>query len=74
MFRALFAHSQELLHKQHLVCCVRVMSAGCTRVRVQCSAGCAATPEDEQVMLKTCRGPYFLIKNASCWFHYTDVL
>jgi hypothetical protein len=28
MFRALFAQSQEVLHKQHLVYCVRVMSVG----------------------------------------------
>jgi hypothetical protein len=34
MFRALLAHSQEVLHKWHLVYCVRVMSAGCTRVGV----------------------------------------
>jgi hypothetical protein len=27
MFRTLLAHSQEALHKQHLVYCVRVMSA-----------------------------------------------
>jgi hypothetical protein len=31
MFRALLALSQEVLHKQHLVYCVRVMSVGCTR-------------------------------------------
>jgi hypothetical protein len=29
MFRALLAHPQESLHKQHLVYCVRVMSVGC---------------------------------------------
>jgi hypothetical protein len=45
MFRALLAHPQEELHKQHLVYCVRVMSVGCTRVKM-----------DEQVMLETCRG------------------
>jgi hypothetical protein len=28
MFRALFAHPQEALHKRHLVYCVRVMSVG----------------------------------------------
>jgi hypothetical protein len=43
------------------------------------SAVCVAPPEDEQVMLETCRGPYFLInwiKSASRWFHYTctDIL
>jgi hypothetical protein len=31
MFRALLAHPQEVLHKRHLVYCVRVMSVGCTR-------------------------------------------
>jgi hypothetical protein len=30
MFRALLAHPQEVLHKRHLVYCVRVMSVGCT--------------------------------------------
>jgi hypothetical protein len=29
MFGALLAHPQEVLHKQHLVYCVRVMSVGC---------------------------------------------
>jgi hypothetical protein len=32
MFRALLAHPQEVLHEQHLVYCVRVMSVGCTRI------------------------------------------
>jgi hypothetical protein len=32
MFRALLAHPQEVLHKRHLVHCVRVMSVGCTRI------------------------------------------
>jgi hypothetical protein len=32
MFRALLAHLQEVLNKQRLVYCVRVMSAGCTLV------------------------------------------
>jgi hypothetical protein len=34
-------------------------------------------PDDEQVMLETCRGPQFLInwiKSASRWFHYTDIV
>jgi hypothetical protein len=29
MYRALLAHPQEVLHKRHLVYCVRVMSFGC---------------------------------------------
>jgi hypothetical protein len=35
MFQALLAHPQEELNKQHLVYCVRVMSAGGTRVEVE---------------------------------------
>jgi hypothetical protein len=46
MFRALLAHPQEALHKHH------VMSVGCTKIET-----CSAPPEDEQVMLETCRGP-----------------
>jgi hypothetical protein len=41
------------------------------------SAICEAPSEDEQVLLETCRGPWFLInwmKSASHWFHYTDIL
>jgi hypothetical protein len=34
MFRAILAHPQEALNKRHLVHCVRVMSAGCTRTEV----------------------------------------
>jgi hypothetical protein len=32
MFRALLAHPQEVLHKLHLVYCVRVTSVGCARI------------------------------------------
>jgi hypothetical protein len=39
MFRALLAHPQETLYKRHLVYCVRVMSVGCTRIRVVKSTG-----------------------------------
>jgi hypothetical protein len=42
MFRALHAHLQESLHKQ-LVYYLRVV--------------CEPPPEDDQVMLETCRGP-----------------
>jgi hypothetical protein len=52
MFRTLVAHPQEALHKRHLVYCVRVMSVGKLP-----SAVFATPPEDEQVMLETCRGP-----------------
>jgi hypothetical protein len=40
------------------------------------NAFCAAPPEDEQVMLETCRGLRFPInwmKSASRWFHYTGI-
>jgi predicted alpha/beta hydrolase family esterase len=65
MFRALLAHRQEALHKQHLVYCVRLMSVGCATIAVSLtlyarnirSAICVAPPEDEQVMLETCEGP-----------------
>jgi hypothetical protein len=35
MFRALLAHPQEAPHKRHLVYCVRVVSVGFTRVKVE---------------------------------------
>jgi hypothetical protein len=56
MFRALLVHPQEVLHKRHLVYCMCVMSVGCTRLDIP-STVCLAPPEDEQVMLETCRGP-----------------
>jgi hypothetical protein len=41
MFRALLAHPQESLNKRNFVCCVCVMSVGCTRigVEVRCTSG-----------------------------------
>jgi hypothetical protein len=62
MFRALLAHPQDALHKRHLVYCVRVMTVGCTKTGVGHarnipSAVCVAPPENEQVILKTRRGP-----------------
>jgi hypothetical protein len=92
MFRALLAHPQEELHKLHLVYCVRIMSVGCGMVAVKMqpcqsqltlytrnipNAVSLAPPEDEQVMLETCRGLWFSInwmKSASHWFQYTDIL
>jgi hypothetical protein len=69
MFRALLAHPQDSLHKRDLVYCVRVMSVGCGTVTVSLqltlyarnmpNAVCATPPEDEQVTLETCKGPYF---------------
>jgi hypothetical protein len=92
MFRALFAHLQEALHKRYLVFRVRVMSGGCYpgwsgtsfhsnpgssqltyHARNIPSAICVVPPDDEQVMLVTCTGHYFLInliKSASRWFYY----
>jgi hypothetical protein len=76
-FRALFAHPQVALHKRHLVYCVR-MPQPTDIIRTQYTkAVCAGPPEDKQVMLETCRGPWFSLnwmKSASRWFHYTDIL
>jgi hypothetical protein len=60
MFRALLAHPQEALHKRHLVYCVKLQSWHSQLTfysRNIPSAVCAVPPEDEQVMLETCRGP-----------------
>jgi hypothetical protein len=61
MLRALLAHLQEALHKQQLVYWMPIISAGCWSSSQQTYA-CnikivyAAPPEDEQVVLETCRG------------------
>jgi hypothetical protein len=83
MLRALLAHPQEASHKRHLEYCLSIMSVGCATIAVLTlyarnipSAICVAPPEDEQVMLETCRGFWFSIswmKSASLWFHYTDI-
>jgi hypothetical protein len=57
IFRALLAHLQEALHKQHFVYCVRVTSVGCSHASNIPSAAYLAPPEDEQVTLETCKGP-----------------
>jgi hypothetical protein len=67
VFRVLLAHSQEVRYKRHFVYCVRVMSVGCyqdwsgTPILVDArnipSYVYVAPPEDEQVMIETCRGP-----------------
>jgi hypothetical protein len=37
-------------------------------------SGDVAPPEDEQAMLKTCRGPLILNKlSVSCWFNCTEL-
>jgi hypothetical protein len=62
MFRALLAHPQKVLHKRHLVYCVRAVSLQSCHsqlilyARIIPSAVCVEPPEDEQVMLETCRG------------------
>jgi hypothetical protein len=81
MFRALLAHPQEARNKRYLVYCVRIMSVKLWPCHSQLtlyarnipSAVCEAPPEDEQVKLETCRGPWFPInwmKIASRWFYY----
>jgi hypothetical protein len=56
MFRALLTDPQEALHKRHLVYCsettVGILQFHCTIPTVVCDA----PPEDQQVMLETCRG------------------
>jgi hypothetical protein len=65
MFRALLAHLQETLHKQRLVYCVRVKSILVQPTDIirthYTSVVCAASSEDEQVVLETCRSHYFII-------------
>jgi hypothetical protein len=78
IFRALPAHPQVALYKLHLVYCMRCHSQLALYECITPSAVCAAPPPvDEQVMLETCRGPWFSInwmKSASRWFHYNDIL
>jgi hypothetical protein len=85
MFRALLVHPQEALNKRQLVYCVCIVSVGWATIAVKLTlyawnipnAVCAALPEDDQVMLETCRGPWFSInwmKSSSRWSHYTEVL
>jgi hypothetical protein len=57
MFRALLLHLQDSLHKRNLVYCVCIISVGCDTIAEKPNAIYAASPEDEQVMLETCRGP-----------------
>jgi hypothetical protein len=51
MFRALIAHSQEALHKRHLVYCMRIMSVGRATIAV------SLQPCHSHVMLETSRDP-----------------
>jgi hypothetical protein len=41
VFLTLLAHPREALHKRHLVYCLRVMSVGCSRVKVELSSWCS---------------------------------
>jgi hypothetical protein len=50
MFQALFAYRQEAPHIKQLVYFVRIMSAGCYPIVVY-----AVPPDDEQVVLETCK-------------------
>jgi hypothetical protein len=65
MFWALFAHTQEALHKRHLVYCVCVLcqlkfhfnpGTANWHIRNIPSAAYEAARQDEEVMLETCRG------------------
>jgi hypothetical protein len=61
MIRALLAHPQEALHKQHLVYCVRVISVGCTRIGVELVS---PTPVPHQIYSISCFHTYsYLILN-----------
>jgi hypothetical protein len=50
-FRALVAHPQEAHHKRHLYIAYMLCQLAAP------SSFCVAPPEEEQVMLETCRGP-----------------
>jgi hypothetical protein len=66
--------SQEELHKRHLQSWYSQLTLHARNIQ---SAVRVTSPEDEQVMLEICRGPWFsvnLLKSASRWFHYTDIL
>jgi hypothetical protein len=66
MFQGLLAHPQEVLHKLRLVYCLRIMSVDWklqpfhSHLTLHASnisnVVCVAPPEEEQVMLETCRG------------------
>jgi hypothetical protein len=66
MFRASLARPQEALHKLHFVYVyvyVSWLRHGCSL-----NAPWHCKPEDEQVMLETCRGPWRVPR----WFHFYD--
>jgi hypothetical protein len=53
MFRALLAHSQEALHKRHLVYSVRVVSVRSTRIEVDSTHINAVWAERTQLLIVT---------------------
>jgi hypothetical protein len=65
MFQALLAHPQEVQHKRHLVYCVGIIIGwlrhGWNQLALYArnipNAVSVVPPEDEQIMLETCRGP-----------------
>jgi hypothetical protein len=58
MFRALLAHPQDVLQQTAVVSWLWRATAKLTLyARNIPSAVCSGPPEDEQVMLETCRGP-----------------
>jgi hypothetical protein len=64
MFRELLAHPQEVLHKRHLVILRAEISRYLNTFKYLLISApniqnvvCETPPEDEQVMLETCRGP-----------------
>jgi hypothetical protein len=60
MFRALLAHPQEALTNSSQLAVPRLQfhsNRGTLYARNIPSAVCSEPPEDEQVMLETCRGP-----------------
>jgi hypothetical protein len=54
MFHALLAHSQEALHKRHLVI---LRACYVSWLHQDWSGTERVPPEDKQVMLETCGGP-----------------
>jgi hypothetical protein len=62
MFRALLSHPQEVLHERGLVYCMcEVSLQPCHSqmilyARSIPNAVCVTPPEDEQLLLETCRG------------------
>jgi hypothetical protein len=75
LFRALLAHLRRrytngIWYISYVLCQL-------ASPELEWNSVCAEPPEDEQVMLETCRGFFLLInwiKNTSRLFHYNDIL